>query len=254
MQDLTMFLWTPMGGERAGELHMLTAWHGRLMVLAWGIAVPMAILLARFYKVMPSQKWPAELDDKTWWHGHRFLNYLAVALSLLALGLVRDSRQMQGAVRDAHAFMGWMLMALALLQVAGAHLRGSKGGPTAPRLDAQGQLLDLHGDHYDMTLRRRCFEYLHKFFGHLGWVLAWATVMVGLQLAHAPYWMALLLLVWWSFLLFMAVRWQRAGRCLDTYQAIWGPDPSLTGNRLRPIGWGVRRVSNGDGVPFKENK
>jgi hypothetical protein len=36
-------------------------------------------------------------------------------------------------------------------------------------------------------------------------------------------------------------RWQRAGRCIDTYQAIWGPDPAHPGNRRPPVGWGVRR-------------
>lgn len=242
-----------MGGERVAELDMLTAWHGRLMVLAWGFAVPVAILLARFYKVMPGQPWPAKLDDKTWWHGHRLLNYLAVALSLTALAMVYGRQQMPAAPRGVHALMGWSVMALALLQVVGAHLRGSKGGPTAPRLDARGQVLDLHGDHYDMSLRRRCFEHLHKTLGHLAWVLAWATVMAGLRLAHAPYWMVLSLTLWWGCMLALAVRLQRAGRCLDTYQAIWGPDPSLTGNRLKPIGWGVRRVSTGDKLSTKEN-
>ena len=36
-------------------------------------------------------------------------------------------------------------------------------------------------------------------------------------------------------------RLQRQGRCIDTYQAIWGPDPRHPGNRLKPVGWGVRR-------------
>jgi hypothetical protein len=34
---------------------------------------------------------------------------------------------------------------------------------------------------------------------------------------------------------------QRAGRCIDTYQAIWGLDPDLPGNRRRPIGFGIVR-------------
>lgn len=253
VQELLHFLWTPVGGERVAELDMLSAWHGRLMVLAWAVAVPVAIVLARFYKVMPGQRWPEQLDDKTWWHGHRFLNYLAVALSLAALALVYGRSQAAGSLRALHAWMGWTLLALAFLQVASAHLRGSKGGPSAPRLDAHGQVLDLHGDHFEMTLRRRCFEHLHKTLGHLAWGLAWATVLAGLWLAHAPYWMVVLLLLWWAALLTLAVRLQRAGRCLDTYQAIWGPDPSLTGNRLPPIGWGVRRVSTGDTFPLKES-
>jgi hypothetical protein len=248
-EALRSFLWTPLGGERIAELGMLTAWHGRLMVLAWGFAVPLAILMARYYKVMPGQQWPVQLDNKTWWHGHRLLNYLAVVISFVALALVFGDVQTSGPMRNVHALMGWTLLALAMLQIMGAHLRGSKGGPSAPRLDALGQVLDLHGDHYDMTLRRRCFEHLHKTVGLLAWLLAWATVVVGLQLAHAPYWMLLSLLFWYCALLTVAVKLQRAGRCLDTYQAIWGADPSLPGNQRKPIGWGVRRVSIEDNNP-----
>ncbi|MGA7199891.1 hypothetical protein [Roseiarcus sp.] len=55
--------------------------------------------------------------------------------------------------------------------------------------------------------------------------------------------MPLVLALWWMTLLGAAITLQRAGRCLDTYQAIWGPDPSLPGNRRKPIGWGVSRWS-----------
>lgn len=243
MQDMLSVLLAPIGGERLSELDMLTAWHGRLMVLAWAFAAPLAVLLARFYKVMPGQQWPQELDNKTWWHGHRALNYLAVALTLLGIGLVWGRSAHAGGLRDVHALAGWTVLSLALVQVLSAHARGSKGGPTAPRLDASGQVLDLHGDHYDMTLRRRLFERVHKSLGHLAWVLAWAALLAGLRLAHAPVWMGLLILLWWTGLLLIGVRLQRAGRCLDTYQAIWGPDPVHPGQRRRPIGWGVRRVA-----------
>jgi hypothetical protein len=68
-----------------------------------------------------------------------------------------------------------------------------------------------------------------------------AVVVAGLVLADAPRWMALLLGAWWLALVLAFAALQRAGRCVDTYQAIWGPDPKHPGNRLRPIGWGVRR-------------
>lgn len=242
MQETMFCLLCPMGGAPATELDMFTAWHGRLMVLAWGIAAPLAILVARFYKVMPGQRWPAELDDKTWWHGHRALNYLAVALTLAAAVLIVGRQRHGGSWRELHALLGWSVLALAVLQVLSAHLRGSKGGPTAPRLDAQGQVLDVRGDHYDMSWRRRCFEYFHKSVGHLTWVLSWMALLAGLNLAHAPYWMGLSLGLWWLFMLLAAWWLQRAGRCLDTYQAIWGNDPRHPGNRMQPIGWGVRRI------------
>jgi gluconolactonase len=242
MPDTMLCLLCRMGGDVAVELDLPTAWHGRLMVMAWGVLAPLAVLLARYCKVMPAQKWPAELDNPFWWHGHRWLNYLAVVLTLLAVFLVHGALRHPDPWRELHALAGWSMLSLALLQVLGAHLRGSKGGPTAPRLDAGGQVLDLHGDHFDMTLRRRCFEYAHKSLGHLCWMLAWATLLLGLNLAHAPYWMALVLLLWWCALLASAWQLQRQGRCLDTYQAIWGNAPELPGNQRPPIGWGVRRL------------
>ena len=58
MQELTSWLTTPISGAAAHALELPLAWHGRLMVLAWAIGVPVAILLARFYKVTPTQRWP----------------------------------------------------------------------------------------------------------------------------------------------------------------------------------------------------
>jgi hypothetical protein len=97
------------------------------------------------------------------------------------------------------------------------------------------------GDHYDMTPHRLHFERVHKGLGWLSVLAALAVLGLGLQVADAPRWMAGLLAVWWLLLAVLAWQWQRQGRCIDTYQAIWGPDPRHPGNRLKPIGWGVRR-------------
>lgn len=40
------------------------------MVVAWGVLLPLGILIARFFKVTPRQRWPAELDNKFWWYSH----------------------------------------------------------------------------------------------------------------------------------------------------------------------------------------
>jgi hypothetical protein len=131
--------------------------------------------------------------------------------------------------------MGWTVMALGWLQVLGGLLRGTKGGPTDSRA------VGLAGDHYLMTPRRVAFERLHKIGGYVALVLALAVIPLGLALADAPRWMWLVIGGWWLVLAVAAVRLQQLGRCLDTYQAIWGPDPALPGNRLQPIGWGVSR-------------
>jgi hypothetical protein len=131
-----------------------------------------------------------------------------------------------------HRALGWTVLVLGSLQLASGWLRGSKGGPAAD---------SMRGDHYDMTLRRRLFERWHKAVGWLAVLGAVGVVGLGLAAADAPRWMPIVLALWWTALAAWARREQRAGRCVDTYQAIWGPDPAHPGNRLAPIGWGVRR-------------
>ena len=72
-------------------------------------------------------------------------------------------------------------------------------------------------------------------------LLAWGTTLLGLKLVDAPRWIPLLLGLWWLGLVLLAWQLQRRGCNIDTYQAIWGPDPTHPGNRLKPIGWGVTR-------------
>lgn len=245
LADLTAWLFTPLSGADSHAIAPAIAWHGRLMVAAWGLAVPLAVLLARYYKVTPGQDWPRELDNPFWWHAHRTLNYAAAILTAIGLWLVWEGARHTGPVRGLHETAGWCVAALTLMQITGAHLRGTKGGPTAPRLSPQGEMLDLHGDHYDMSPRRLLFERLHKGLGLASLACGALALVLGLALADAPRWMAMALALWWAGLLAMALRLQRRGRCIDTYQAIWGPDPALPGARLPPVGWGIRRLPPG---------
>jgi hypothetical protein len=217
-------------------------WHGRAMVLAWSVLLPLGILIARFCKITSRQRWPQQLDNKAWWHAHLALQYAGGALTLLGilvLGLWSGPWRSQ----SAHAWFGWSVVALAVTQFVGGWLRGSKGGPTDPRSDGS-----LSGDHFDMTARRRLFERVHKSVGYISLAFALAAIASGLWHVNAPRWMWLLLAVWWLLLIGAGVHLQRQGRAIDTYQAIWGPDPSYPGNRMQPIGWGVRRPA-----PVKEH-
>lgn len=245
MNDLLGWLVLPWSGASDHAIAPAVAWHGRMMVLAWGGAVPVAILLARYYKITSGQDWPRELDNRFWWNGHRLLNYAAVLVSCAAAALLWSSMRYAGQARDLHAWLGWLTVCLGVLQVLGGSLRGTKGGPTAPRLGADGRALDLHGDHYDMTRRRRVFEHVHKTLGYGALGLSAVALLVGLWVADAPRWMWLLLVTWWLALVGLGVRLQRQGRCIDTYQAIWGPDPGHPGAGIEPIGWGIRRVQPG---------
>jgi hypothetical protein len=225
----------PLSGATGHVIAAPVAWHARLMVLAWGVLIPVGVLWARFWKVAPGQDWPRELDDKRWWHAHRTLQIAGVALGFVALALVfRRGAATPGA--GIHPLLGWAVVAAGAWQVAHGFARGSKGGPTAPA---------LAGDHYDMTRWRVLFERTHKSLGWIVVVGAVAAIASGLVAADAPRWMAATIAAWWLLLGARFVRWQRAGRALDTYQAIWGPDPVLPGNARAPIGWGVTRHGAG---------
>ena len=226
------------------EAHLTPAlyWHGRAMVLGWGILLPVGALVARYLKILPGQDWPRRLDTRTWWHAHLALQWLGVLVMSAGMALAwgqagsPSSPPMSPAspmpAARLHAALGWMLLIVGWLQVAGGLLRGTKGGPTDCR---------LRGDHYDMTARRRWFERLHKSVGWIALAAAVVTIALGLWQAGAPRWMAVVLLAWWLLLGVIGWRWQRQGRCIDTYQAIWGPGAEHPGNALPPIGWGVRR-------------
>lgn len=226
------WLLMPLSGAAEHNIESWAYWHARCMVLAWGVLMPVGALIARYFKVTASQRWPQQLDNKDWWRGHRSAQWLGAALMGVGVILVWDRAQGGRQLADAHAIAGWVLVALTCFQVGAGLARGSKGGPA----DTQ-----LRGDHYDMTPHRVWFERLHKFFGWFAVLLAMAVIVLGLYTADAPRWMLLVLALWWLALAGAAAVWQRQGRCIDTYQAIWGPDARHPGNSRPPIGWGVRR-------------
>jgi hypothetical protein len=227
------WLLAPFDATRSHEVAAGVAWHGRLMVLAWCVLLPSGVLIARFFKITLKQDWPRKVDNKAWWYAHNVLQYSGVATALIALAIILQTRS--GAL-STHALLGWSVVALALMQVLGGWVRGSKGGPTDPQPDGS-----LDGDHYSMTLRRRIFERAHKSLGYAALTLAIAALTTGLWHANAPRWMWITIGAWWSVLITLGVRWQRQGRAIDTYQAIWGPDPQHPGNKMKPIGWGISR-------------
>lgn len=254
------FLHRPLSGAAVHDLPAAWAWHGRLMVAAWGVLLPVGILLARYYKVTPRQSWPTELDNRFWWDCHRFTQYLGVALMTAAVGVVWThcpgglaGWPCRPPASDPHALVGLTVLAIGWAQVFLGLARGSKGGPTDAGADPRDPVT-WRGDHYDMTPRRVRFEWAHKLLGYAALALAVAATVTGLVRADAPRWMFLALAVWWTALAGWAVRLQRKGRCIDTYQAIWGPDPRHPGAARRPAGFGIRRYpgvssAGGEGRP-----
>lgn len=229
---MTDWLQSPLSGASDHAIAPWAYWHARAMVLGWGVCLPLGALVARFFKVLPRQPWPQELDNRAWWHAHRTLQWSGIAAMTLGAGLAWNQGAGASLAARWHAGAGWVLVWAGWLQVAGSLLRGSKGGP--------GEAT-LRGDHYDMTPWRLGFERLHKGLGWLAVVASVAVIVLGLVVADAPRWMLLLLCLWWLALGVAFAALQRQGRCIDTYQAIWGPDPAHPGNHRAPTGWGVRR-------------
>lgn len=231
---MPLFDWllAPLSGASTHQIAPWVSWHARFMVLGWGLLLPLGALMARFFKVTPSQGWPLRLDNKFWWHTHRGLQWSGVAA--MTVGVVLAWRGAQGATELAriHAVAGWVLCAAGWAQVLGTLLRGSSGGPAARQ---------MRGDHYDMTRRRLLFERLHKSVGWLCVIAAIGVIVLGLVMADAPRWMLVAMGLWWGLLVCAFAVLQKRGRCIDTYQALWGPDPIHPGNQKPPVGWGVRR-------------
>jgi hypothetical protein len=233
LELMLAWLLQPLDPSRAHLVDSTLAWHGRLMVAAWGFLLPLGVLIARFFKILPRQHWPDEIDSRVWWRSHLALQYTGGLVMLAGLGALVAGGHWRGA-GHVHGLLGYAVLALGVSQFLAGWLRGSKGGPTEP---------EVRGDHYDMTLRRRIFEHFHKSAGYAALVLACAAILTGLWQANAPRWMELALLGWWLLFVTAYMLLQRRGRAIDTYQAIWGPDRSHPGNTARSGGWGMRRLS-----------
>lgn len=237
------WLLTPLSGSSTHTIAGWASWHGRAMVLAWGVLVPIGALIARYFKITPKQRWPEQLDNKFWWRQHLRLQISGMAVCCVGLLLAFGNADGHFAAARWHALFGWTVAAAGAMQIVLGMLRGSKGGPTG--IGARPELPSTwRGDHYDMTARRIWFERIHKSLGWLSVAVAVVTILLGLWVADAPRWMPIVLVVWWIALLGAATVWQMRGRCVDTYQAIWGPDPQHPGNRIKPIGWGIKSIAH----------
>ena len=220
--------------------------HSALMLAAWGLMLPLGVLVARYFKVARGQDFPRELDNQFWWNWHRILQYGGMLAAAAALIPVWGAHR--GGAVGWHSGAGFAALGLGWLQVLSGVLRGSKGGPVDDR-GRPNPPEKIRGDHYDMTLRRRAFEAFHKIGGHLSVLLGFAAVALGLREvgAHWAAWAA------WAAWLCAFAGWfillQKSGRRTDTYAAIWGPDERHPGNRRRVRPSQAKTV----GAPGNEN-
>lgn len=231
--DATLSAWwsRAIDGGDHGVPASFIAWHARLMVLAWSLLIPVGIVVARFYKVTPAQRFPERLDNQFWWFTHQVMQYSGVLLTLAAIYLVtgRDSAS-TSTTGYVHGVAGWTLCGLCIIQVVGAWLRGSKGGPVD--VNAWPDSPVLAGDHYNRTRRRIIFEHIHITLGYATLALAIITTMLGLYASAAPRWMWAVLLIWWALVAARYLQLQRRNTHVRTYQAIWGHARNHPGNQI----------------------
>jgi hypothetical protein len=219
------------------------AWHGILMVFAWVVLMPAAFIVARFYKITPNQDWPRQLDNPFWFIHHRRLGYAIMLATVLALAFMVWGEGGTILWQSRHAVAGWIVFALGTFQIAGSLLRGTHGGPMDPFTRKPRPPEQWPGDQFSFTQRRIVFEYSHKIIGYILVPLSVWAVADGLEVANAPPWVWLVIGAWTIACVGVFVRLQSKGKCVDTYQAIWGLDETLPGNQRKPIGWGIRRLN-----------
>ncbi|GMV45633.1 MAG: hypothetical protein AMXMBFR66_10310 [Pseudomonadota bacterium] len=210
--------------------------HALLMTFAWFVLVPVAILAIRYFKPLPTPygigRDAGRFDRRLlWWTIHWTFLYAAIGLALVGTVIaVVASRGYSGSV---HAVFGLATTVLGCLQIVSAWLRGSHGGKEGAASDPE-RPETWHGDHYDMTPRRRWFEAYHRAAGHVTLALALAAVATGLL----QYWVpaaALIVAIVTLAGLALTVLFEGLEMRQDTYRSVYGNHPEHPYNKARAV-------------------
>ena len=217
---------------RTIEIHW--NYHAILMFSIWFVMVPICIITIRFFKPRPSEfgiTTKIKLTNIRWWwfNVHKYGLFLAIGLSLagVAVALVVSG----GFSGSVHSIFGITTITLGCLQVITALFRGTHGGRYYNNADPDDPAT-WHGDHFDMTLRRRLFEAYHKNAGYLAGFFAIGAVASGLMQYHMPVLtgialvMALVLFAAWAVFEFKGMKY-------DGYRAVFGLNPEHPHNKAR---------------------
>jgi hypothetical protein len=208
--------------------------HAWLMFGVWFGLVPFGIFSIRYLKTRPVPwglpRGIQRFDRRyIWWVMHLWSLYTAIGLSLG--GLVVAVVASQGFSGSLHSFFGVGAIGFGSLQIIAAWLRGSHGGKNHEHSNPD-DASTWHGDHYDMTKRRRWFEAYHKTAGYFAFLLALSAVATGLM----QFWIsaiAILLALLLFGLLMLVVVYERMGYRHDTYRAVFGNHSGHPFNKAR---------------------
>ena len=209
-------------------------YHAILMVGIWFVLVPLCIITIRFGKPKPTPHGIREeirLTNIAWWWFsiHKFGFYLAIGLSLVGLTVALTvSRGFSGSV---HSLFGIMTIILGCLQVLSAWLRGTHGGRYYFKANPDDPST-WHGDHFDMTPRRRKFEAYHKTAGYFAGFFAVGAVASGLMQYPMPVLTGIILFIA-LVILTVCIVLEHKGVRYDGYRAAFGNNPEHPYNKAR---------------------
>lgn len=241
----TLFGWIhlPLRHGHVDPVNTVDYWHAGLMGLGGGILLPVAVLAARYWKIVPGQDWPRVLNHKGWQRVHVLAGFCGITCLLVGAYLAFQGMSLKAHLTHTHSWAGWSVVVLLVLMLLNIGLRGSVGGPGHHRARTLVHLHDIPGDHYDMTFRRRFFETVHRVLGYGLLAALGITILSGYWHINVPRWLLVLTALWWGLLLVISWRWERQGRAVDGYQARWGPSMAHPGNRIPKLSWGLRRYT-----------
>lgn len=209
-------------------------YHAMLMVGIWFLLVPLCILAIRYFKPKPTERGLQSkirvLDIKWWWfHAHKFGLYVAIGLSLLGLAVALVvSKGFSGSV---HSVFGLLTIVLGCLQVVSSWLRGVHGGRFYNNADPDDPSA-WHGDHYNMTSRRKRFETYHKTAGYFSAFTAVGAVASGLMQFPMPG-LAVFLVLAGILIFVLTLLLEHSGKRYDSYRAVFGYHPDHPYNKAR---------------------
>lgn len=209
-------------------------YHAILMVGIWLVLVPLCILAIRYGKPKPKPHGIREeikLTNIAWWWFslHKFGFYLAIGLSLAGLGLALAMNG--GFSGSVHAMFGITAIVLGCLQIISAWLRGTHGGRYYLNANPDDPAT-WHGDHFDMTPRRRMFEAFHRTAGYFAGFFAIGAVASGLMQFSLPG-LATVILIAGFVILALCVVLEFKGLRHDGYRAAFGNDRDHPYNKAR---------------------
>ena len=177
---------TPLHDGPLDDVNPVDFWHGVLMGTAGAVLVPVAVLAARYWKIVPGQDWPRIINHRGWQRVHGLCGVAAMLCLVVGVAMAFQGMSLPSHLAHPHAWTGWGIVAVLLLLVINIALRGSIGGPGRHQPRTLVHLHDVPGDHYDMTRRRRIFEWAHRWLGYGLMLALFANVMTGYWHVNVP--------------------------------------------------------------------